>query len=107
MADARVSLKTGARRKGGRRVRVHGRRVDSRPWVGRGRRGAPAGRMPRVPAPGAGITIGDVAGDPMLARKASHEARVAVEAIHGKSSIFEPRAIPAVAFTDRRSRGRG
>ena len=36
----------------------------------------------------------------MLAHKASHEARVAVEVIHGKSSIFEPRAIPAVVFTD-------
>ena len=46
------------------------------------------------------FAIGDVAGDPMLAHKASHEARVAVEAIHGKSSIFEPRAIPAVVFTD-------
>jgi len=46
------------------------------------------------------FAIGDVAGDPMLAHKASHEARVAVEAIHGKSSIFKPRAIPAVVFTD-------
>ena len=36
----------------------------------------------------------------MLAHKASHEARVAVEAIHARSSIFEPRAIPAVVFTD-------
>ena len=36
----------------------------------------------------------------MLAHKASHEARVAVEAIHGKPSVFEPRAIPAVVFTD-------
>jgi dihydrolipoamide dehydrogenase len=46
------------------------------------------------------FAIGDVAGDPMLAHKASHEARVAVEAMHGKSSVFEPRAIPAVVFTD-------
>jgi dihydrolipoamide dehydrogenase len=46
------------------------------------------------------FAIGDVAGDPMLAHKASHEARVAVEAIHGKASVFEPRAIPAVVFTD-------
>jgi dihydrolipoamide dehydrogenase len=46
------------------------------------------------------FAIGDVAGDPMLAHKASHEARVAVEAIHGKPSIFDPRAIPAVVFTD-------
>jgi dihydrolipoamide dehydrogenase len=36
----------------------------------------------------------------MLAHKASHEARVAVEVIHGRPSVFEPRAIPAVVFTD-------
>ena len=46
------------------------------------------------------FAIGDVAGDPMLAHKASHEARVAVEAIHGHPTVFEPRAIPAVVFTD-------
>jgi len=46
------------------------------------------------------FAIGDVAGDPMLAHKASHEARVAVEVIHGKDVVFEPRAIPAVVFTD-------
>ena len=46
------------------------------------------------------FAIGDVAGDPMLAHKASHEARVAVEAIHGRPTVFEPRAIPAVVFTD-------
>ncbi len=44
--------------------------------------------------------IGDVAGNPMLAHKASHEARVAVEAIAGHRVAFEPRAIPAVMFTD-------
>jgi dihydrolipoamide dehydrogenase len=44
--------------------------------------------------------IGDVAGEPMLAHKAMHEARTAVEAIHGKKVAFEPRAIPAVVFTD-------
>jgi len=46
------------------------------------------------------FAIGDVVGDPMLAHKASHEARVAVEVIHGRSSVFEPQAIPAVVFTD-------
>jgi dihydrolipoyl dehydrogenase len=46
------------------------------------------------------FAIGDVVGDPMLAHKASHEARVAVEVIHGRPSAFEPRAIPAVVFTD-------
>jgi dihydrolipoamide dehydrogenase len=46
------------------------------------------------------FAIGDVAGEPMLAHKASHEARVAVEAIAGHKAVFEPQAIPAVVFTD-------
>jgi dihydrolipoamide dehydrogenase len=46
------------------------------------------------------FAIGDVAGEPMLAHKASHEGRVAVEAIAGRAAAFEPRAIPAVVFTD-------
>jgi dihydrolipoamide dehydrogenase len=46
------------------------------------------------------FAIGDVAGEPMLAHKASHEARVAVEAIAGHKAAFEPAAIPAVVFTD-------
>ncbi len=46
------------------------------------------------------FAIGDVAGEPMLAHKASHEGRVAVEAIAGKKVAFEPKAIPAVVFTD-------
>ena len=44
--------------------------------------------------------IGDVVGEPMLAHKASHEGRVAVEAIAGEKVAFEPLAIPAVVFTD-------
>ena len=44
--------------------------------------------------------IGDIAGEPMLAHKASHEGRVAVEAIDGQDVVFEPAAIPAVVFTD-------
>lgn len=46
------------------------------------------------------FAIGDVVGEPMLAHKASHEARVAVEAIAGHNAVFEPQAIPAVVFTD-------
>jgi dihydrolipoamide dehydrogenase len=44
--------------------------------------------------------IGDVVGEPMLAHKASHEGRTAVEAIAGHKVAFEPSAIPAVIFTD-------
>ncbi|HSL23531.1 MAG TPA: dihydrolipoyl dehydrogenase [Vicinamibacterales bacterium] len=46
------------------------------------------------------FAIGDVAGEPMLAHKASHEARAAVDAITGRNAAFEPNAIPAVVFTD-------
>ena len=44
--------------------------------------------------------IGDVVGEPMLAHKASHEGRTAVESIAGHKVAFEPNAIPAVVFTD-------
>jgi dihydrolipoyl dehydrogenase len=44
--------------------------------------------------------IGDVVGEPMLAHKASHEARVAIDAMLGERVAFEPLAIPAVVFTD-------
>jgi dihydrolipoamide dehydrogenase len=44
--------------------------------------------------------IGDLVGQPMLAHKASHEGRTAVEAIAGHKVAFEPAAIPAVVFTD-------
>ncbi|MCA9195569.1 MAG: dihydrolipoyl dehydrogenase [Planctomycetales bacterium] len=46
------------------------------------------------------FAIGDVAGEPMLAHKASHEAKVAVEVILGQSATFDKAAIPAVVFTD-------
>jgi dihydrolipoamide dehydrogenase len=46
------------------------------------------------------FAIGDVVGEPMLAHKASHEGRVAVEVIAGENAAFAPRAIPAVVFTD-------
>ncbi|KKL22446.1 hypothetical protein LCGC14_2435350 [marine sediment metagenome] len=46
------------------------------------------------------LAIGDVAGEPMLAHKASHQGKAAVEALAGGATVFEPRAIPAVVFTD-------
>jgi dihydrolipoamide dehydrogenase len=46
------------------------------------------------------FAVGDVVGEPMLAHKASHEARTAVEAIAGHKTEFQPAAIPAVVFTD-------
>jgi dihydrolipoamide dehydrogenase len=46
------------------------------------------------------FAIGDVVGEPMLAHKASHEGRIAVEVLVGENVAFEPLAIPAVVFTD-------
>jgi dihydrolipoamide dehydrogenase len=46
------------------------------------------------------LAIGDVAGQPMLAHKAAHQGKAAVESLHGQPAVFEPRAIPAVVFTD-------
>jgi dihydrolipoamide dehydrogenase len=46
------------------------------------------------------FAIGDIVGNPMLAHKASNEARVAAEVIAGKKHYFEPRCIPSVAYTD-------
>jgi dihydrolipoamide dehydrogenase len=44
--------------------------------------------------------IGDIVGQPMLAHKATHEARVAAEVIAGEKSSFDARVIPSVAYTD-------
>jgi len=46
------------------------------------------------------LAIGDVAGEPGLAHKATAEAKVAIETILGEPSEFAPRSIPAVIFTD-------
>lgn len=46
------------------------------------------------------FVIGDAAGEPMLAHKATHEGRLAVEVILGNNVSFDKRAIPAVVFTD-------
>jgi len=44
--------------------------------------------------------IGDVVGNPMLAHKATHEAKVAAEVIAGLPALFDPMTIPSVAYTD-------
>jgi dihydrolipoamide dehydrogenase len=46
------------------------------------------------------FAIGDVVGAPMLAHKASHEAKVAAEVAAGHKSSFDARCIPSVAYTD-------
>ncbi len=44
--------------------------------------------------------IGDIAGEPMLAHKASYEAKVVAEVLAGENVAVDARAIPAVVFTD-------
>lgn len=44
--------------------------------------------------------VGDVVGQPMLAHKGLHEAKIAAEVIAGKKHVFEPKCIPSVAYTD-------
>ena len=46
------------------------------------------------------FAIGDVVGNPMLAHKATHEAKVAAEVIAGHKSYFQALTIPSVAYTD-------
>lgn len=46
------------------------------------------------------FAIGDIVGQPMLAHKATHEAKVAAEVISGMKSYFDARTIPSVAYTD-------
>jgi dihydrolipoamide dehydrogenase len=46
------------------------------------------------------FAIGDLAGGPMLAHKATHEAKVAAEVVAGEKSYFDARTIPSVAYTD-------
>ncbi len=44
--------------------------------------------------------IGDVAGNPMLAHKATHDGEVAAEVIHGRNVTWDAKTVPAVVFTD-------
>ncbi|HET56785.1 MAG TPA: dihydrolipoyl dehydrogenase [Ignavibacteria bacterium] len=46
------------------------------------------------------FAVGDVAGNPMLAHKATAEGKIVAEVIAGHKAAFEPNAIPAVVFTD-------
>jgi len=69
-----------------------GVRVDERGFI-------PVDRQMRTNRPHI-FAIGDVAGQPMLAHKATHEGKVAAEAAAGLKSFFDARVIPSVAYTD-------
>jgi dihydrolipoamide dehydrogenase len=89
----RILLAVGRRPNGGRlaaeRAGVH---VDERGLIG-------VDRQMRTNV-GHILAIGDVVGEPMLAHKASHEAKVAAEVIAGHDVSFDARTIPSVAYTD-------
>jgi dihydrolipoamide dehydrogenase len=69
-----------------------GVRVDERGFI-------PTDKQMRTNAPHI-FAIGDIAGPPMLAHKATHEAKVAAEVAAGHKSAFDARVIPSVAYTD-------
>ncbi len=66
--------------------------VDERGFI-------PVDRQMRTNVPNI-YAIGDVVGQPMLAHKATHEAKVAAEVIAGLPVKFDPMTIPSVAYTD-------
>ena len=59
----------------------------------------PADKQQRTNVPHI-YAIGDICGEPMLAHKATHEAKIAAEVIAGHKAFFDARAIPSVAYTD-------
>jgi dihydrolipoamide dehydrogenase len=66
--------------------------VDGRGFI-------PVDRQMRTNVPGI-FAIGDIVGQPMLAHKATHEAKVAAEVAAGHKAFFDARVIPSVAYTD-------
>jgi dihydrolipoamide dehydrogenase len=82
------------RRPNGRTIGAEaaGLKVDDRGFI-------PADKQLRTNVPHI-FAIGDVAGAPMLAHKATHEGKVAAEVAAGEKSAFDARVIPSVAYTD-------
>jgi dihydrolipoamide dehydrogenase len=89
----RVLLSVG-RRPNGKAIEAAaaGVRVDERGYI-------PVDRQMRTNVPHI-FAIGDIVGEPMLAHKATHEAKVAAEVIAGHKASFDARTIPSVAYTD-------
>jgi dihydrolipoamide dehydrogenase len=89
----RVLLSVG-RRPNGKAIdaQAAGVRVDERGYIA-------TDRQMRTNVPHI-FAIGDIVGEPMLAHKATHEAKVAAEVIAGHKAAFDARTIPSVAYTD-------
>ncbi len=89
----RVLVAVGRRPNGDRLgVEAAGVALDERGFV-------PVDRQMRTNVPHI-FAIGDLVGQPMLAHKATHEGKVAAEAVAGEKSFFDARVIPSVAYTD-------
>jgi dihydrolipoamide dehydrogenase len=69
-----------------------GVKVDDRGFI-------PVDSKMRTNVPGI-YAIGDIVGEPLLAHKAMHEAKVAAEVISGLDVEFDAKTIPSVAYTD-------
>jgi dihydrolipoamide dehydrogenase len=82
------------RRPNGREIKAEaaGVMVNERGYI-------PVDKQMRTNAPHI-YAIGDVCGEPMLAHKATHEAKIAAEVIAGHKAFFDARTIPSVAYTD-------
>jgi dihydrolipoamide dehydrogenase len=89
----RVLLAVG-RRPNGREIAAEkaGVAVDERGYI-------PADKQMRTNVPHI-FSIGDICGEPMLAHKATHEAKVAAETIAGHKVAFDAMTVPSVAYTD-------
>jgi dihydrolipoamide dehydrogenase len=82
------------RRPNGREIKAEaaGVTVDERGYI-------PVDKQLRTNVPHI-YAIGDICGEPMLAHKATHEAKIAAEVIAGHKAFFDARTIPSVAYTD-------
>jgi dihydrolipoamide dehydrogenase len=92
--EAEVVLVAVGRTPNGRNIGADaaGVKVDERGFI-------PTDKQMRTNVPHI-FAIGDIAGPPMLAHKATHEAKVAAEVAAGHKSAFDARVIPSVAYTD-------
>jgi len=89
-----AALMAVGRRPNGREIKAEaaGVTVNERGYI-------PADEQQRTNVPHI-YAIGDICGEPMLAHKATHEAKIAAEVIAGHKAFFDARTIPSVAYTD-------
>ncbi|MBY0268775.1 MAG: dihydrolipoyl dehydrogenase [Burkholderiales bacterium] len=89
-----AALMAVGRRPNGREIKAEaaGVTVNERGFI-------PADKQQRTNVPHI-YAIGDICGEPMLAHKATHEAKIAAEVIAGHKAFFDARTIPSVAYTD-------